>query len=281
MYIDTPASKIRPVLILTFLCTVLLFLSNRSEAKDVIKMATTTSTENSGLLARLLPAFTKATGITVQTIAVGTGMALKHGENGDVDVVLVHARADEERFVQHGFGSDRREVMYNDFVIVGPSGDPAGVAVCSSAVQALSRIAASRATFISRGDLSGTHKKELELWSAAGIKPQGGWYIEAGQGMEQVLIITAEKQAYTLTDRGTLIAVKSTATLKPLYSGDPKLFNQYGVIAVNPARHPHVRAADAQRFIDWLTSQAGQELIAAYKINGKQLFFPNARAAQE
>ncbi|MBN1129892.1 MAG: substrate-binding domain-containing protein [Chitinispirillaceae bacterium] len=244
-------------------------------APSSLKLATTTSTDNSGLLGVLLPAFTKKTGITVHVIAVGSGKAIKLGENGDVDVLLVHSRKAEEQFVVAGFGVDRRDVMYNDFVIVGPPGDPAGINGQKDAAAALKKIAAAGATFVSRGDESGTHVKEKELWPATGVTPGGPWYLEAGQGMEAVLMMASEKQAYTLTDRGTFIAVRDKLRLAVLCEGDTVLFNQYGVIAVNPAKYAHVKSAAARMFVEWITASEGQGMIAGFRKNGGQLFFPN------
>ena len=241
-----------------------------------IKLATTTSTENSGLLDHLLPAFKRRTGIEVEVIAVGTGKALRLGEKGDVDVLLVHAPAAESRFVEAGFGVNRREVMWNDFVIAGPASDPARIRGSKDAASALSKIARSGAPFASRGDWSGTHEKELELWAAAGIEPSGDWYLSTGQGMGPTLIVADEKQGYVLTDRGTLVAFEGKIGLAALCEGDPRLANPYGVIAVNPARHGHVKFEAATSFIDWLTSPEGREAIAAFAKNGKRLFFPGA-----
>ena len=242
-----------------------------------IKMATTTSTENSGLLAVLLPAFKAATGIEVHVIAVGTGKAIKHGENGDVDVLLVHDPEAEEKFVAQGFGVARVAVMYNDFVIVGPPADPAGLKGGTDAAACLAKIAAAQALFISRGDASGTHVKEQTLWKSAGVTPAGAWYISAGQGMGPVLIMADEKLAYTLTDRATYIAYGEKVGLVIVCEGDRRLFNPYAVIAVNPAKQPHVKRAGAQAFIDYITSPAGQAVIAGFKVKGQQLFTPCAK----
>lgn len=244
--------------------------------ETAIKLATTTSTDNSGLLEVLLPAFTKESGIQVHVIAVGTGRALKHGENGDVDVVLVHARAAEDRFVQDGFGVNRRDVMYNDFVILGPRDDPAGVGGMKEARKAMAKIAESTAYFVSRGDDSGTHEKEKELWKAAKVKPSGKWHLSVGQGMGVCLTVADEKQGYVLADRGTYLAYREAIDLSILVEGDPALFNPYGVIAVNPAKHPHVKHAEAMKLIEWLCSPAGQEIIAGFEKNGGKLFHPAA-----
>lgn len=242
-------------------------------------MATTTSTDNSGLLDVLLPAFKKNAGIDVHVIAVGTGKALKYGENGDVDVVFVHARKAEDTFVANGFGVGRKDVMYNDFVILGPAKDPAGIKGCKKATEALAKIAGSKSAFVSRGDESGTHKKEKSLWEDANISPAGKWYILAGQGMGAVLTMANEKQAYTMADRGTSIAFEDKIDLVTLCEGDPKLFNPYGIIAVNPEKHKHVKYKEATEFIEWITSEQGQKIIGAFKKKGKQLFHPNATLA--
>ena len=244
-----------------------------------ITLASTTSTEQSGLFGHILPIFTRETGITVRVVALGSGQALDIGRRGDADVVLVHDRAAEERFVADGFGGPRRHVMFNDFVITGPTADPAGIVGLGDAVAALSRIAAVRAPFISRGDRSGTHAAELRLWHLAGIDPatgRGQWYREVGQGMGAALNTAAAQGAYVLADRGTWLSFRNRQDQRILIEGDARLFNQYGVMLVNAQRHPHVKAADGQRFIDWLVSAAGQAAIAGYRINGEQLFFPNA-----
>jgi tungstate transport system substrate-binding protein len=245
-----------------------------------IVMASTTSTEQSGLFPHLLPAFTKATGIEVKVIAVGTGQALDMGRRGDADVLFVHDRAAEERFVAEGWGLPRRDVMYNDFVLVGPKGDPAGVRG-KDIVAALTKLAASpSATFLSRGDKSGTHAAELRYWKQAGVdapKEKMAHYEECGCGMGPALNIASAKNAYVLADRGTWLNFKNRADLAILVEGDTRLFNQYGVIVVNPAKHPHVKRELAQAFSDWVVSPAGQETIASYEINGQQLFFPDAK----
>jgi tungstate transport system substrate-binding protein len=245
-------------------------------AETRLRMSTTTSTENSGLLRVLLPPFEKAHNLKVDVIAVGTGKALKLGENGDVDVVFVHARKAEDKFVADGFGVDRKDVMYNDFVIVGPSTDPDGLKEAKTAVDAFKRLAEGKADFISRGDDSGTHKMEKQLWDAAGIKPQGPWYIEAGRGMGAVLQMAFDKKGYTLADRGTFIAYENKIDLKLLFQGDKALFNPYGVIAVNPKKHPSAQYDLAKKFIAYVTGPEGQKIIADYKISGKQVFFPDA-----
>ncbi len=253
---------------------------------DVIVLQSTTSTRNSGLLDHLLPKFTARTGIEVRVVAVGTGQALKNARNGDGDALLVHARARELAFVAEGYGVLRCDVMYNDFVIVGPADDPAGIAGMRDAPAAFARIAAAGAIFVSRGDDSGTHVKERSLWRLAGIDPAAGaadWYREAGAGMGATLNIAAGMEGYTLTDRASWIAFANKRNLALLVEGDPRLFNQYGVILVNPARHPAVNFAAAKAFRDWLVGPEGQAAIAAFRVKGQQLFFPNAdcgRAAQ-
>ena len=245
-----------------------------------IIVQSTTSTQNSGLFDFILPKFEKQTGIIVKVVAVGTGQALKNGRNGDGDVLLVHAKSAEEKFIAEGYGVKRFDVMYNDFVIVGLLSDPAGIAGTNDAIAALKKISASQSPFASRGDDSGTNKKELQLWKKAGIdvsRQSGSWYRETGSGMGATLNVAAGMGAYTLTDRATWLAFKNKAGMKILSQGDPLLFNQYGIMLVNPKRHPHVNAKDGQAFIDWLTGPKGQAAIAAYKLDGQQLFFPNAR----
>jgi tungstate transport system substrate-binding protein len=244
-----------------------------------ITVASTTSTEQSGLFGHILPQFEAATGIEVRVVAQGTGQALETGRRGDADVVFVHARSAEEAFVAEGAGIERHPVMYNDFVIVGPADDPAGIEGKDDVVEALAAIAAAGATFASRGDDSGTHKAELRFWQEAGIEPAGTWYRELGSGMGPTLNTSAELPAYTLTDRATWLNFSNRGPLEILVEGDPELFNQYGVILVDPARHPHVKAEDGQAFIDWLISDEGQAAIADYRIGGQQLFFPNANDA--
>jgi tungstate transport system substrate-binding protein len=245
-------------------------------AETRIRLATTTSTENSGLLGALLPPFTDRYGIQVEVIPVGTGAAIKLGENGDVDVILVHARASEEEFIAKRFGVNRRDVMHNDFVIIGPATDGAGIKGLKDASEAMKRIAASENRYVSRGDESGTHKKEKQLWATAGFEPKGEWYLSAGQGMGAVLVMAAEKRAYTLTDRGTYLVFKTKVDLPVLVEGDPRLHNPYGVIAVNPAKHPHVKYVEAITLIAWLTSREGQNIIRNFTVDGKTLFFPDA-----
>lgn len=240
-----------------------------------IKMATTTSTENTGLFYELLPPFEKLFNVKVDVIAVGTGKALKLGENGDVDMVLVHAKQSEEEFVDKGYGVNRRDVMYNDFILVGPEDDPADIEG-KNAVESLKTIAENEVTFASRGDDSGTHKKEKTLWKEAGFTPKGQWYLETGQGMGATLQLADEKEAYTLVDRGTFIAYEDKVSLAILCEGDERLFNPYGIIAVNPARHPHSKYIYAMALIGWVTSPQGQKIIRDFNKDGKVLFHPNA-----
>ncbi len=245
----------------------------------MITVASTTSTEQSGLFRHILPIFTAATGITVRVVALGTGQALDVGRRGDADVVFVHDRVAEEHFVREGFGVERRHVMYNDFVLIGPAADPARIAGLRDTAEALQRISAARIPFVSRGDRSGTHAAELRLWQVAGVDPvagRGQWYREVGQGMGPALNTAAAQNAYILADRGTWLSFRNRQDLRILVEGDARLFNQYGVMLVNPQRHSHVKAADGQRFIDWILSPAGQQAIASYRIEGAQLFFPNA-----
>lgn len=276
--VRSPARPAVAGLALTFLC--LVGALPAGGADKVLRLATTTSTENSGLLKFLLPRFERESGYKVHVISVGTGKALRMGRDGDVDVVLVHAPAAEQQFVAGGHGVDRRDVMYNDFVIVGPTKDPAAVRGERDAAAALRRIAGRGAVFVSRGDDSGTHKKERGLWDTAGIKPAGKWYLEAGQGMEQVLLMAGELDGYTLTDRGTWLAMRKKLPLAVLVQGDPRLFNPYGVIAVNPARYPDANYDGAKALIAWITSTTGQALIADFKINGEPLFVPSATQAR-
>jgi len=244
-----------------------------------IVVASTTSTEQSGLFGHLLPVFTQKTGIGVRVVALGTGQALDTGRRGDADVVFVHDRAAEDKFVAEGWGIDRRDVMYNDFVIIGPKSDPAKVAGSKDVAKAMKAIAAAQAPFVSRGDNSGTHAAELRYWRYAGIDPtahKATWYRETGSGMGPSLNTASSMNAYLLADRGTWLNFKNRGDLAIVVEGDQKLFNPYGVMLVNPAKHPHVKKADGLAFIDWLTSPEGQAVIAGYKIGGEQLFFPSA-----
>jgi tungstate transport system substrate-binding protein len=244
-----------------------------------IVVASTTSTQDSGLFGHILPLFKAKTGIDVKVVAQGTGQALDTGRRGDADVVFVHAKALEEKFVADGAGVKRYPVMYNDFILIGPKSDPAGIKGMSDVAAALKAIKAKDAPFISRGDRSGTHIAELDLWKAAGIdigKDKGPWYKEIGQGMGAALNTAAAANAYVLADRGTWLSFKNRGDLDILVQGDKRLFNQYGVILVNPAKHPHVKKELGQAFIDWLVSPEGQKAIADYKMNGQQLFFPDA-----
>lgn len=245
-------------------------------AQEFITIASTTSTEQSGLFNELLPAFTAATGIEARVVALGTGQALEVARRGDADVVFVHDRLAEEKFVADGYGVQRIEVMYNDFVLVGPKADPAGTRG-EDIVQAMLAIARTRSPFASRGDNSGTHAAELRYWKACGIeRPEGDWYHETGSGMGPTLNIAAGMNAYALTDRGTWLSFRNRTDLVLLVEGDSRLFNQYSVMLVNPARHPHIKAKAGQRFIEWIVSRPGQDAIAAYRIAGQQPFFPNA-----
>jgi tungstate transport system substrate-binding protein len=242
----------------------------------VIRLATTTSTENSGLLHYLLPKFEKDTGYQVQVIAVGTGKALRMGKEGDVDIILVHAFKAEKYFVEQGFGVKRYAVMYNDFVVIGPTQDPASIRSSTSTPQAFQSIASSKSLFISRGDDSGTHKKEKTIWKLAQVKPQGKWYREIGQGMGKAIQIANELEGYTLTDRGTWLSYKEKIDLKILYQGDKTLFNPYGIIAINPKRYNDTNIDGANALIKWMISKPGQQLIGQYKIDGEVLFTPSA-----
>jgi len=241
-----------------------------------IVVSSTTSTENSGLFKHLLPVFREKTGIEVRVVAQGTGQALDMGRRGDCDVVFVHNKSAELKMVQEGWFVNRHDVMYNDFVIVGPKDDPADVRGMKDAVAALARIAGRQVPFASRGDKSGTHSAELRLWKAGGLAPKGGWYRETGSGMGATLNTASGMNAYALTDRGTWLSFKNRGALVILVEGDARLFNQYGAMLVNPAKHPHVRKGLGRAFIDWLVSPEGQAAIAGYEIDGKQLFFPNA-----
>jgi len=255
-----------------------LFLAVSASADDAtLRLATTTSTENSGLLKEILPRFEASSGLKVLVISVGTGKAMKLGENGDVDVLLVHSRPDEDRFVAQGFGVNRRDVMFNDFVVVGARKDPARIRGMKSVVAAFRRIVEAKATFVSRGDDSGTDKMEKSYWNEIGQRPQGRQYLSAGQGMGEVLTMAGHLGAYTLTDRATYGAYRSRVGLDILVEGDAKMFNPYGVIAVNPQRYPDVNFKGAMQFVEWLTGGEGRRAIAQFRVNGEQLFFPSQR----
>jgi tungstate transport system substrate-binding protein len=274
----TPQRRVLAAALLGAASTLLAALPARAEDRPFITVASTTSTQDSGLFEDLLPAFTKKTGIEVHVVAVGTGQAMMIGERGDADVLLVHDKPSELKFVAAGHGVDRREVMYNDFVLIGPQDDPVGVAGGADIVAAFKKIAASKAEFASRADDSGTDKAEKRLWQEAGIavkEASGAWYKETGSGMGPTLNTAAAMGAYALADRGTWLNFKNRRELKIVVEGDRRLFNQYGVILVNPAKYPHVKAALGEAFIAWLTSPEGQQTIAGYKINGEQLFFPD------
>ena len=244
-----------------------------------LTLATTTTTENSGLMGHLLPLFEAETGIEVRVVLHGTGQVLRAARAGDVDLFIAHDKEAELAFLAQGYGIERRDLMSNDFVIVGPADDPAGIGGMTDAAQALARIAAPGRPFVSRGDDSGTHRAEWRLWQAAGIDPSaasGEWYLEAGTGMGSTLNIAAGRGAYTLTDRGTWLSFGNRGDLVVLAEGGPRLFNQYGITLVNPERHPHVKAAEARAFMDWITGEEGQQAIAGYRIGGEQPFHPNA-----
>lgn len=270
--------RARSVIPVAVLLSALLADAARAEER-FITLSSTTSTQDSGLFEHILPIFKAATGIAVHVVAVGTGQALAIGARGDADALLVHDRIGEDKFVADGYGIDRRDVMYNDFVIVGPNSDPAHIRGLKDAKQALTRIAAAAAPFASRGDDSGTNRMELRLWKAAGIAPDphGGWYRDLGQGMGPTLNIAAAMDAYTLTDRATWANFKNRQNLEILTEGDVALFNPYGSILVNPAKWPKVNYADARIWHEWLTSKAGLDAITSYRINGEELFFPPRR----
>ncbi len=264
----------------TFVALLVAFVALAAQAQDrFITVASTTSTEQSGLFGHLLPIFEKKTGIQVRVVALGTGQALDLARRGDADVVFVHAKSAEEKFLAEGEGVKRFPVMFNDFVLIGPKSDPAKIAGGKDIVDALKKIQSTQAPFVSRGDRSGTHIAELALWKASGIdldKAKGPWYRDTGQGMGPALNTAASMNAYLLADRGTWLAFKNRGELTIVVEGDKRLYNQYGVMLVNPAKHPSVKANLGQAFIDWLVSPEGQQAIAGYKIGGEQLFFPNA-----
>ena len=260
------------------LMLVLALLASTVHADETLVVASTTSTEQSGLFGWILPRFEQSTAIKVRVVAVGTGQALDIGRRGDADLLFVHDRAAEDKFVAEGYGSYRKDVMYNDFVFVGPKEDPAKTRAAGSALNALKAIAASGQPFVSRGDKSGTHAAELRLWKEAGVDPKAlAGYKETGSGMGPTLNMAAATNAYTLSDRATWYAFKNRRDLDLVFAGDPVLFNPYGVIPVNPARHPHVKKEAAERFAQWLVSKEGQEAIAAFRADGQQVFFPNAK----
>jgi tungstate transport system substrate-binding protein len=267
----------RTLLVLAALAALSLAAPATAQDKSIV-IASTTSTEQSGLFKHLLPLFEQKTGIKVRVVAQGTGQALDTGRRGDADVVFVHDRVAEQKFVADGFGVERREVMYNDFVVVGPAADPAKVKGSKDTVASLQKIAAAKAPFASRGDKSGTHAAELRFWKAAGVDlaaGKGSWYRETGSGMGPTLNTAAAMNAYSLTDRGTWLSFKNRQNLVIAVEGDQKLFNQYGVMLVNPEKHTHVKKDLGMAFVDWITSAEGQAAIASYKIDGEQLFFPN------
>ena len=269
----------RSLLALALASFAALALPAHAQDKSIV-VASTTSTEQSGLFGHILPAFTKKTGIAVKVVALGTGQALDVGRRGDADVVFVHDRVAEDKFVAEGFGVDRRDVMYNDFVLVGPKSDPAKVAGGKDVAVALKAIAAAKAPFVSRGDKSGTHAAELRYFKDAGVDPnegKGTWYRETGSGMGPALNTASSMNAYILADRGTWLSFKNRGDLAIVVEGDRKMFNPYGVILVNPAKHAHVKQAEGRAFMDWLVSAEGQAAIASYKVGGEQLFFPDAR----
>ena len=256
----------------------ILLIPGFAVSQERLRMSTTTSTENSGLLDVLLPPFERMFDVKVDVIAVGTGKALRLGRNGDVDIVFVHAREAEDKFVSDGFGVNRRDVMYNDFVVTGPENDPAKVKGTNNAAKAFAKIAKAGALFVSRGDDSGTHKKEKKIWAQAGVAPRGTWYMEVGQGMGAVLQIADEKRAYTITDRGTYLAFGKKIDLPVLCEGDPLLYNPYGIIAVNPAKYSHAKYLKAMSLIGWITSREGQKIIRGFGREkfGRPLFYPMA-----
>lgn len=248
-----------------------------AQAQTVLRLSTTTSTENSGLLKQLLPAFEAKSKSKVHVISVGTGKALELAKNGDVDVTLVHARASEDKFVAEGHGVNRRDVMYNDFIIVGPTRDPAGIKGSKDVIAAMKKIVDSKVRFISRGDNSGTDQMERAYWKDVGAQPQGSAYVSAGLGMGEVLNMAAEMQAYTLTDRATYSAYRARTGLDIVVEGDPRMFNPYGIIAVNPRKYPDINYKGAMQLIDWITSAEGQKMIADFKVDGQAIFFPAAK----
>ena len=262
------------VVVLVFAVLSIFMIFGASSKKDTLTLATTTSTYDSGLLEYLLPDFQSMYNVEVRVLSLGTGEAVKYGERGDADVLLVHAPDLEKKFVSDGFGVERKCVMYNDFVIIGPADDPADVKGASSANEAFSRIADSKSLFVSRGDNSGTHTKEKKIWNMSGISPEGDWYMDAGAGMGDVIRIANDKSAYTLTDRGTYLSLKDKIGLVVLYEGGKELLNPYGVIAVNPKKYPHVKYEAASEFVDWIMSVRIQDKIGSFTKNGGVLFWP-------
>lgn len=269
-----------------FLCLITILASqgfipwSANASERFIVVASTTSTENSGLYSFVLPRFSEQTGIEVRVVAVGTGQALHIAQNGDADVLLVHHRPSEDQFISQGYGVTRYDLMYNDYILVGPRDDPASVLSAANVIGAVQRIATNKSLFISRGDDSGTHKKELELWNQSGIdttKVGNGWYQETGRGMGGTLNMASALDAYTLSDRATWLKFGNKGRLDILFQSDPPLFNPYGIILVNPEKHPHIKTRDGQTFIEWMLSEVGQTLIADYRILGQQAFFPTAK----
>ncbi len=269
-----------------FLCLITILASqvfipwSANASERFIVVASTTSTENSGLYSFVLPRFSEQTGIEVRVVAVGTGQAVHIAQNGDADVLLVHHRPSEDQFISQGYGVTRYDLMYNDYILVGPRDDPASVLSAANVIGAVQRIATNKSLFISRGDDSGTHKKELELWNQSGIdttKVGNGWYQETGRGMGGTLNMASALDAYTLSDRATWLKFGNKGRLDILFQSDPPLFNPYGIILVNPDKHPHIKTRDGQTFIEWMLSEAGQTLIADYRILGQQAFFPTAK----
>jgi tungstate transport system substrate-binding protein len=271
--------KSRPIALVKYGYTAIVLIASTTLQAQTIVVASTTSTEQSGLFSHLLPEFKKASGIDVKVVALGTGQALDMGRRGDADVLFVHDQVAEEKIVADGFAVKRFPVMYNDFVLVGPAADPAKTRG-KDVVEALKKLSTTNASFISRGDKSGTHAAELRFWKMAGLlEAKGSGYKECGCGMGPALNMASGTSAYVLADRGTWLSFKNRGDLAVLVEGDTKLFNQYGVMLVNPAKHPHVKVADGQRFVDWVVSATGQAVIASYRIGGEQLFFPNAASA--
>jgi tungstate transport system substrate-binding protein len=279
-HVVTDTATARPSAVWAHLCLLLVVglasLGSAAVAQEHLRLATTTSTDQSGLLQVVLPPFERQFHLKVDVIAVGSGKALKLAENGDVDVVLSHAPELEETFVKAGFGVNRRDVMYNDFIIVGPPNDPAQLQSAATAADAFKKMAAAAATFISRGDESGTHQKEKELWKTAGLTPSGAWYVSAGQGMGETLLMADERRAYTLADRGTFLTYKQRGDLVIVSQGDPLFFNPYTITAVNPARYPNVKYIGAMQLIAWMTSPDGQHVIGSFTQGGEVLFHPTA-----